>query len=166
LTSPERKKNPGLCFSWIEDYIQPAIKKNKVGNFEETLKRTAQELDVATKHSIDDNDPDETETEDSGDDDDHDVNIPKQSEGSGKVKKGKKSGKAVPRNVKSTRARKKLKKNSEEDLIAAIRKKNGRSNPLASIAARYGVSSIENDPLDESTFQKLQSKYSKKNGSK
>ena len=159
-----------LCNSWIEDYIQPAIEKNEVENFEETLKKTrgqiekkiAHELDAAKKSDIDGNDPDETETEDSGDDDNYDVNKTKQS---GDRSKGKISGKTVPRNAKSTKAKKKFKKkNAEEDLIAAIRNKNGRGNPLASIAARYGVSSVENDPLDDGTFQKLQSKYSKKKG--
>ena len=50
-----------LCNSWIEDYIQPAIEKNEVENFEETLKKTrgqiekkiAHELDAAKKSDID-----------------------------------------------------------------------------------------------------------------
>mmetsp|Transcript_41922 Transcript_41922/g.100709 ORF Transcript_41922/g.100709 Transcript_41922/m.100709 type:complete len:98 (-) Transcript_41922:203-496(-) len=59
---------------------------------------------------------------------------------------------------------------SEFDLVAAIRNKNrGGTNPLASIAARYGVSMNDDDndgdgdgdPLDDDTFAKLQSKYNK-----
>jgi hypothetical protein len=45
-----------------------------------------------------------------------------------------------------------------------IRNKQGRGNPLASIAARYGVSNVDvdDDPLDDAAFAKLQSKMKKK----
>ena len=158
--------------SWIEDYIQPAIEKNKVDNFEEMLEKTkaqvekkiAQEKNKVEKNIEKDNDhdPDETETEmeDSESDFDTDVKISKQSEGRTKPVNGKKK---IARKAKSTKTKAKSKqKNPEEDLIAAIRNKNGRGNPLASIAARYGVSSMEDDPLDDAKFAKLRSKYSKK----
>jgi len=157
---------------WIEDYIQPAIEKNKVDNFEEMLEKTkaqvekkiAQEKNKVEKNIEKDNDhdPDETETEmeDSESDFDTDVKISKQSGGRTKPVNGKKK---IARKAKSTKTKAKSKqKNPEEDLIAAIRNKNGRGNPLASIAARYGVSSMEDDPLDDAKFAKLRSKYSKK----
>ena len=150
--------------SWIEDYIQPAIEKNKVDDFEEMLKKTRAQVEKKIAQEkiaeiIDyNNDPDETETEDSESDDD--VKISKQSGRNAKAQNGKKK---IARKAKPTRTKAKPKqKNSEEDLIAAIRNKNGRGNPLASIAARYGVSSVEDDPLDDAKFAELRSKYSKK----
>jgi len=152
--------------SWIEDYIQPAIEKNKVDNFQEMLKKTRAQVEKKIAQEkmdeiIDnDNDPDETETEDSESDDD--VKISKQSGRKAKAQNGKKK---IAQKAKPTKTKAKPKpkqKNSEEDLIAAIRNKNGRGNPLASIAARYGVSSVEDDPLDDAKFAELRSKYSKK----
>ena len=138
--------------SWIEDYIQPAIEKNEVENFEETLRRTRAQVEKDSKDKRKDEDPDETETE-SEDDDANNVKVSKQSGG--------RRGKTVPRKAKSTKIKAKSKqKNSEQDLIAAIRNKNGRGNPLASIAARYGVSSVDDDPLDDAHFEQLRSKYS------
>ena len=146
---------------WIEDYIQPAIEQNKVENFKETLEKTKRLIEKnqkkikSTKSSK--KDPDETETEDSDSDHDSDAKKPK---ASGPTSKSKKK---VARKGKSTKAKTKSKpKDDTSDLIAAIRNKNGRGNPLASIAARYGVSAMEDDPLNDADFAKLQSKYKKK----
>ena len=157
--------------SWIEDYIQPAIEQNKVENFKETLEKTR--LQVEKKRAQNkknksakkiqshrENDPDETETEDSESDYDADVKTSKASGLKSKAQAGKKK---VAQKAKSTKSKKKLNKgNSEDDLISAIRNKNRRGNPLASIAARYGVSTMEDDPLDDAKFAKLNSKYAKK----
>ena len=149
--------------SWIEDYIQPAIDQKKVQNFKETLEKTrrmiekkAQKTKETTKST--ENDPDETETEDS--DSDHDADV-KKSKGSGLKSKQQTGKKKVAQKAKSTKSKAKAKDNTS-DLIAAIRNKNGRGNPLASIAARYGVSAMEDDPLNDEEFTKLQSKYAKK----
>lgn len=156
---------------WIEDYIQPAIEQNKVENFKETLEKTR--LQVEKKRAQNkknksakkiqshrENDPDETETEDSESDYDADVKTSKASGLKSKAQAGKKK---VAQKAKSTKSKKKLNKgNSEDDLISAIRNKNRRGNPLASIAARYGVSTMEDDPLDDAKFAKLNSKYAKK----
>mmetsp|Transcript_43450 Transcript_43450/g.48682 ORF Transcript_43450/g.48682 Transcript_43450/m.48682 type:complete len:310 (+) Transcript_43450:68-997(+) len=147
---------------WIEDYIQPAIERKEVENFEEMLKKTRVQVEKKMVDSNDkrkdngnEEDSDETETEESEDDDVNDVEV-KQSRD--------KNYKTVPRKkAKSTKIKAKSKqKNSEEALIAAIRNKNGRENPLASIADRYGVSSIDDDPLDDAQFEKMRSKYSSK----
>lgn len=144
---------------WIEDYIQPAIEQNKVENFKETLEKTRRLIEKNQKKSKSSKsskiDPDETETEDS--DSDHDLDA-KKSKGSGPTPKSKKK---VARKAKSTKTKTKP-KDDTSDLIAAIRNKNGRGNPLASIAARYGVSAMEDDPLNDADFAKLQSKYKKK----
>ena len=146
--------------SWIEDYIQPAIERNEVENFKETLEKTRrlieknqEKIKKMTKSS--ERDPDETETEDS--DSDHGSDA-KKSKGSGLKAKSKKK---VARKAKSTKTKSKPKDNTS-DLIAAIRNKKGRGNPLASIASRYGVSALDDDPLKDADFDKLQSKYSKK----
>lgn len=147
--------------SWIEDYIQPAIEQNKVENFKETLEKTRRLIEKSQKKSKSSKsskiDPDETETEDSESDQDSDAKKPK---GSGPTSKSKKK---VARKAKSTKTKTKSKpKDDTSDLIAAIRNKNGRGNPLASIAARYGVAELEDDPLNDADFAKLQSKYKKK----
>lgn len=155
---------------WIEDYIQPAIEQKKVENFKEMLEKTrlqvekkrAQNKNKSAKsfQNHRDNDPDETETEDSGSDYDADV---KTSKASGLTSKAQTGKKKVVQKAKSTKSKKKPnKRNSEDDLISAIRNKNRRGNPLASIAARYGVSTMENDPLDDAKFAKLNSKYANK----
>lgn len=148
-----------IGISWIEDYIQPAIEQNKVENFKETLEKTRRLIEKNQKKSKSSKsskiDPDETETEDS--DSDHDLDA-KKSKGSGPTPK---PNKKVARKAKSTKTKTKP-KDDTSDLIAAIRNKNGRGNPLASIAARYGVSAMEDDPLNDADFAKLQSKYKKK----
>ena len=164
---------PDLCVTlrnrWIEDYIQPAIQEKKVDNFKEMLEKTR--LQVAKKvqnqkkistgrkkHYY--SDPDETETEDSGSDDNADDKNSKTLGPKSKEHTGKKN---VTRKAHSTKAKiKENKKKSEKDLIAAIRNRNGRGNPLASIAAKYGVSTIEDDPIDDQQFDKLKSKYLRK----
>ena len=156
---------------WIEDYIQPAVEKNKVEKFEAMLKKTRSQIEKKmaqekkTEESTEDihDDPDETETEDSESDYGADDNTSKQPGGSkSKAKNGKKKAVRKGKSTKTKTKPKSQKRSSEEDLIAAIRNKNGRGNPLASIAARYGVASMDDDPLDDSNFEKLRSKYSKK----
>uniref|UniRef100_A0A7S4EQU9 J domain-containing protein n=1 Tax=Pseudo-nitzschia australis TaxID=44445 RepID=A0A7S4EQU9_9STRA len=155
---------------WIEDYIQPAIENNKVEKFEAMLKKTRSQIEKKiaqekTEKSTEDihDDPDETETEDSGSDYGADDNTSKQPGGSKiKAKNGKQKAVRKGKSTKIKTKPKSQKRSSEEDLIAAIRNKNGRGNPLASIAARYGVSSMEDDPLDDANFEKLRSKYLKK----
>ena len=154
--------------SWIEDYIQPAIEQNKVEDFREKLEKTRIQLEKKARKKSNtpqtkfenhhDSDPDETETEDdSGSDNNADV---KTSNASGTKIKAKAGKKKSARKAKATISKSKS-KNSEADLIAAIRNKNGRGNPLASLAARYGVSDFEEDPLDDEQFAKLNSKYRK-----
>ena len=65
-----------------------------------------------------------------------------------------------PKKAKPTKAKKK--QSNQQDLIAAIRNKNGRGNPLASLGARYGVAMDDDDPLDDAAFAKIQSKLKKK----
>jgi len=147
---------------WIEDYIQPAIEQNKVDDFKEMLEKTRLQVKkkvAKSSENQDDNDPDETETEDSGSDYGADVKTPKALRPKSKAQTGKQK---VARKAKLTKSKNVKGKNSEDDLIAAIRNKTGRGNPLASIADRYGVSAMEDDPLDDEKFSKLRSKYSKK----
>ncbi|VEU37355.1 unnamed protein product [Pseudo-nitzschia multistriata] len=152
---------------WIEDYIQPAIEKNEVENFEPMLTKTRSQIEkkipqkTNNKKSFQDvyfNDPDETETEDSESDCATRSKITKHSGRS----KGQKGGNKTVRKAKSTKAKTKSKDRNMEDLIASIRNKNGQGNPLASIAARYGTSLTEEDPIDNEQFEKLRSKYTKK----
>mmetsp|Transcript_25590 Transcript_25590/g.70409 ORF Transcript_25590/g.70409 Transcript_25590/m.70409 type:complete len:321 (-) Transcript_25590:254-1216(-) len=160
---------------WIEDYIQPAIDKNKVENFEEMLRKTraqiekkiAQEKNKAEKemNGVHDNDPDETETEDSESEcgagnDARTQPSDQKAGGKSKTMKAVRKAKPVKWKLKTKEG------SSQEDLIAAIRNKNGRGNPLASIAAKYGVSSVEDDPLDDANFKKLRSKYRKGNSNR
>eukprot|EP00535_Pseudo-nitzschia_heimii_P002761 CAMPEP_0197183152 /NCGR_PEP_ID=MMETSP1423-20130617/7543_1 /TAXON_ID=476441 /ORGANISM="Pseudo-nitzschia heimii, Strain UNC1101" /LENGTH=301 /DNA_ID=CAMNT_0042633701 /DNA_START=125 /DNA_END=1027 /DNA_ORIENTATION=- len=144
---------------WIEDYIQPAIQEKKVDDFKETLEKTRRQIGkkVHNQNKIakgrkkkDYSDPDETETEDSGSEDDADDKNLKALAPTSKEQTRKKN---VARKTQSRKVKIKVnKKKSENDLIAAIRNKKGRGNPLASIAAKYGVSAIEEDPIDDEEF--------------
>ena len=199
---------------WIEDYIQPAIDRNEVENYEKTLNKTRAQVEkkilpiknntasstikkktqkqnqkngtttatatATTSTTYDDAsiiDPDETETEteeSEGDNDDNDEQ-PKNLQKKKKVVpyKATKSSAAPKAKIKKQQQMKKKKSNkasSEDSLIAAIRNKNrgsGTTNPFASIAAKYGVSAVDdddNDPLDDAQFEKLQSKYKNQKG--
>lgn len=152
---------------WVEDYIQPAIAAGKVEDFNSTLKKTLGQIQQKLERETtkrkgtqsrpkDDVDPDETETDESEDKDDDEYSTAKKRSKASSTKKKK----AIPKKGNHTKA--KPKKNSDNDLIAAIRNKNGRGNPLASIAARYGVTSMDDDPLDDAAFAKIQAKVSKK----
>jgi DnaJ homolog subfamily C member 9 len=154
---------------WIEDYIRPAIIAGKVEDYERAMKKAMvtieKKLGAIEKkknHKVETRkvDPDETETDDSGNDDNDDNQdykpIPSK-------KKAKVKGK--PNNPKPTKRNsnyKKSSRSSEQNLIAMIRNKNARANPLASIAAKYGVSNVDDDPLDDTAFAKIQSKMMKK----
>jgi DnaJ homolog subfamily C member 9 len=152
---------------WMEDYIRPAIASGKVENYDGAMKKAMTTIEkklagIEKKKQVDmvDADPDETETDDSD-------NIKPNYNQDFKPKASKKHAKINGKSTKSKPAKKsnnskKKGGSSEQDLIAMIRNKNGRGNPLASIAARYGVSNIEKDPLDDASFAKIQSKMKKK----
>jgi DnaJ family protein C protein 9 len=132
---------------WVEDYIKPAIETRKVKDYSETLNKTVKQVQKKIDTENEKlQDTDETETEGSD-------------ENTGEHTKMATRKKPPPRKAKPTKAKKA--KCSQQDLIAAIRNKNG-SNPLAAIGARYGVSMDEEDPLDDVAFAKLQSKHIKK----
>jgi DnaJ family protein C protein 9 len=143
---------------WVEDYIRPAITAGTVEDFDLTLNKTLGQVQKKlerkmTKRRVspEDGDTDETETEESEDKDDEGRTT--------KKLKASAKKKSVAKKGHPTKAKH---KNSDQDLVAAIRNKNGRGNPLASIAARYGVASMDDDPLDDAAFATLQSKLSKK----
>jgi curved DNA-binding protein CbpA len=154
---------------WMEDYIRPAIATGKVDNYDAAMKKTMVTIEKKLA-TVDKNekkqfdsanfDPDDTETEDSDKDNrtDNQDSKPKASKKQAAVKG--KPTKAKP--TKRSSSNRKKGGSSEQDLIAMIRNKNGRGNPLASIASRYGVSSLDDDPLDDAAFAKIQSKMKKK----
>ncbi|KAG7366390.1 molecular chaperone DnaJ [Nitzschia inconspicua] len=147
---------------WMEDYIQPAIAEGKVENYEAAVKKAMLTIDKKLAKekknqvvSMEDFSTDETETEES----DNDLKESKLKASKTKTKAVKK---AKPTQAKKRSQKKNTGSSSQNDLIAMIRNKNGRGNPLASIAARYGVSNVDEDPLDDAAFAKLQSKMKKK----
>jgi DnaJ family protein C protein 9 len=152
---------------WMEDYIQPAIAAGKVQNYDAAVNKAMAQIDKKlakdkgksskTKTSNKkkatslNDDPDATETEES-DNADEDV----QAKPAKVAKK-----KAPPKKAMPTKS-KKSSKSTEADLVAMIRNKQGRINPLASIAARYGVTDMDDkDPLDDAAFAKIQSSMKK-----
>lgn len=144
MLSEERDVN-----RWLEDYIYPAIDAGKVQKYSDTLNKTLKKVLKKLEKQTENNkeaDTDETETEESDDEE------PAQKKPATK--------KVPPKKAKPTKA--KQKKSSQDDLIAAIRNKNGRGNPLAALGARYGVSMDDDDPLDDANFAKIQSKFTKK----
>jgi DnaJ homolog subfamily C member 9 len=148
---------------WVEDYIRPAVASGKVEDFEETLSKTLGQIEKKLqqngkkrkikKGAHKDLDPDETETEGSEDQDGDDAST-NCAKVSGKKKVAARKGKPTKAKSKST----------DQDLVAAIRNKNGRGDPLASIAARYGVALTDDDLLEDAAFTKLQAKVSRKKG--
>jgi DnaJ family protein C protein 9 len=128
-------------------------------------------------------DPDATESEgndDNHDDDDDDIDdnnndhdrpvatkpsaVKAKTKKTATTKKSTTAAKAKPTKTKQKQPTKKSSKSSSSqlDLIAAIRNRNrGGASALASIAARYG-GKMDDDPLDDEAFTKLQSKYKKK----
>jgi DnaJ family protein C protein 9 len=149
---------------WMEDYIQPAIDAGKVQDYgkaiDSSMKQIEKKLAKETKPKKQLDDSDETETEESDNNSGDDCIKPNAAT---KTKASLKNKKESAKKAKPTKVKAKKKNNSEQDLIAAIRNKKGRSNPLASIAARYGVSAMDDDdPLDDDTFSKIQSKLKKK----
>lgn len=67
--------------------------------------------------------------------------------------------KPSPTKAKPTKAKRSA---GDNDLVAAIRNRRGRGNPIAALGARYGISMDDGDPLDDETFANLQSKYERK----
>jgi DnaJ family protein C protein 9 len=155
---------------WMEDYIQPAIDCGKVENYESAIQKSMGQIDKKLAQEkkrgakLQEDDSEETETEDSEREEDVVEPLTKTSKKKAAPSATASAKKAAARKAKPTKAKaRSSKKNSEQDLIAAIRNKNGRANPLASIAARYGVSAnLDDDPLDDAAFAKLQSKYNNK----
>lgn len=133
---------------WVEDYIKPAIKSGEISDYSNVLNRTLAKIESnlgKKKNSYED--PDETESENS-DDDVQQI----------KKKNVTKRGGKCPKKVKSTKAGKSSNApRSNSDLVEAIRSKRGRTDIFASLSARYGIAEVE-DPLDDETFARLQSK--------
>ena len=74
--------------------------------------------------------------------------------------------KTPPKKGKAKRTKRKIKKKKEsgmDDLIAQIQNRRGGSGAFSSIAARYGVSLEDDDPLgNDAAFKKAQQKMFKK----
>jgi curved DNA-binding protein CbpA len=142
---------------WIEDYIQPAIDENEVDNFEKALRKTRDQIEKKISKELKEskirNSADDID--DSGEETEIEDEIKSSSKLSSSTKGKNIKKKTVAHKAKSTKKSLKKKKNAEEDLIAAIRNKNGRGNPLASIASRYGVSLVDSDPINDADFEKL-----------
>ena len=138
---------------WVEDYIQPALTAGKIKSYTDNMNKTLKTIQKRLEKQKDDapaqkQETDETETEES----DEDTAAPQ-------PKAAKKKTKPAPKKAKPTKAKKD--QNSQADLIAAIRNKNRGGNPFAALGARYGVS-MDEDPLDDAAFAKIQSKLKKK----
>jgi DnaJ family protein C protein 9 len=138
---------------WVEDYIQPALSAGKIKSYTDTMNKTLKTIQKRLEKQKDEDEPvqeqtDETETEES----DEDTVAPQ-------PKAAKKKAKPAPKKAKPTKAKKG--QNSQADLIAAIRNKNKGGSPFAALGARYGVS-MDEDPLDDAAFAKIQSKFKKK----
>eukprot|EP00934_Nitzschia_sp_Nitz4_P002719 Nitzschia sp. Nitz4//scaffold59_size112058//48135//49025//NITZ4_004108-RA/size112058-processed-gene-0.189-mRNA-1//1//CDS//3329555120//2709//frame0 len=135
---------------WMEDYIQPAIEKGSVPDYSKTMQKELPKIQKKLSKE-------KPEIEEEEEDDDSDRTVTEDSDHPPPPRSARKGKKAAPVKAKRTKAKKA--KNSEADLIAAIRNK-GNRNPLAAIGARYGVS-MDDDPLDDESFAKLQKKYKK-----
>ena len=158
---------------WMEDYIQPAIDKGKVPNFEERLKTSRakiakklvklQKEEKQTQEENDDGDEDETETETEESDQEPPPTKKASHRRTTKTKKTTTNKKAKPTKAKIKKAKKASSSlGPSQDLIAAIRNKGGRRDPFASLGARYGVDAMEDDPLDDAAFERLRSKLGKR----
>lgn len=178
---------------WIEDYIQPAIEKNEVENYEDTINKTKIQIEKNLLGSAGSNngrkskagkkrekqdrkkgtndesfvvDPDETETESDNEEFQEATITDGKSVGEKKKNVPKKAGKSKSKlKLSQKKGKAKKKASSEDSLIAAIRNKRGaEGNPLASIASRYGVTADYDDPLDDAQFEKMRSKITSNKG--
>jgi DnaJ family protein C protein 9 len=150
---------------WKEDYIQPAIIAGKISNYEDAMKKSMKTI----KKKLDKKQAAEQESDQ--EEEEEDETETEESEEEEKTAKAKKEStkkeapkKAKPTAAKATKKRKGggAKNSSEQDLIMAIRNKNrGGHNPFAALGARYGVE-VDDDPLDDAAFAKIQSKLKKK----
>ncbi len=137
------------CIRWMEDYIKPAVECGKARDHLEraskALKRIRVKLskELATvKRKADD--PGKASTEGAAEE------TRKESKRQATLEK-----KGFTAKTKSA----KVKKSSDDDaLVATIRARFAEGNPLAALAARYGVSMDDDDPLDDKAFASLQNK--------
>lgn len=151
---------------WVTDYLQPALEEDSSlhsykTSMEKSMKKiqklVEKENQEKLKEAEEDEDEEETETEEEEDDDDEEEAKPK-APPVGRFQK--------PPSPKKPPAKKKRKTKASagsnmDDLVAQIQnKRRGGGSVLASLGARYGVA-IDDDPLKDADFSKMQSKYKK-----
>jgi DnaJ family protein C protein 9 len=149
---------------WVTDYLQPALEEDSSlqsckTSMDKSMKKIQKMVDKENeeKQKEADEDEDEEETETEEEDDDDEEAKPK-APPIGRFQK--------PPSPKKPPAKKKRKTKASvssnmDDLVAQIQnKRRGGGSVLASLGARYGVA-IDDDPLTDADFSKMQSKYKK-----
>lgn len=152
---------------WVQDYIQPAIKKNFIEDYVEEINRTLGDntADEVIDNGDDDDDDTETETEGSSDDEGTDAS------GKQKGKKRKAAAKSKPKPSKKKKGKKKADNGISANLIAAIRGKprtvgqQGYDCVIAGLEERYaskgrskkgGKKKAPMEDIPDDEFEKIQ----------
>lgn len=149
---------------WVEDFITPAMESGEVSDYSSTLKRTLAKCQLVLEReqkslqsNVNEIDEDATESEES----DSGIAITEQ-----KKRPAQHSNKNKRRKTKAEREAEEA-----EALFAKIRGKNNqvarkqRSAVLDGLALKYGGTAVDNDPLDDKEFEKIQARLKKRSKS-
>lgn len=174
---------------WVEDFIEPAIKRGDVESYDETLKRTMGSNDTSSDEDDDEMDDEEADSEETETEDDSED----EKKASPKNKKSSRSRKKAPPKKKKEQTKHKKKASGRKkaaaggpdaDLIAAIRgnavARSGRSFDamMAGLEDRYsgegggkkksknGKGSSPPDDIPDDEFAKIQARMEAKRKSK
>ena len=159
---------PRDALRWVTDYLQPAATTDaKVmanglrENMEKSLIKIRKMIDkenAANKEEEEDDDDEETETEseDEDPDDEKKPSVPR----FGRFQKSPSPKKPPAKKKRKASAESSSNRSSMDDLVAQIQNKRRGGNVLSTLGARYGVE-MDEDPLKDADFEKLQSKYKK-----
>ena len=163
---------------WVSDYLQPAMKEDEtIKAFQENMDKSLVKIrkmvdkeNATNQKAAENNNEDEKETEseeeeeeeeEEEDDDDDDEDKKPAAPRIGRFQKSPSPKKKAP--PKKKRKSAEGASSSMDDLVAQIQNKRrggGSASLLSSLGARYGVD-MDDDPLKDADFGKLQSKYKK-----
>ena len=163
---------------WVKDYINPAIEKGDVEDYNDMIKKTVGSAPSKRKQSKKGRKVDEAELEDSDDDSDvpmaQVVNDDEEESAKPKSSSKKKASKASPKK------KAKKKGSSEDDLIAQIRgnalarnRQDGFDSLMAGLEERYGGGkkkkkgkNASSGDIDDAEFERIQADMMKKKKSR
>jgi DnaJ homolog subfamily C member 9 len=146
---------------WIEDYIQPAIQSKQIPDYLPQMRKTLKRCIQKAEKIIQDDDVDDDRTV--TDDDQSDTGAATSERTTTTRKRVASFREPTNKSRRITKAQREAEQADAllqkiKDKSKLSRRQQGFDNMLAELASKYGGTNVDDDPLDEESFSRLQSK--------